>query len=49
VPYDDALVSVDRLRRGGATITVRSFSGLDHANSWIQAMAGAVRWFRALE
>ena len=49
VPYDDALVSVDRLRRGGATITVQSFSGLDHANSWIQAMAGAVRWFRALE
>ena len=49
VPYDDALVSVDRLRRGGATITVRSFSGLDHVNSWIQAMPGAVRWFRALE
>jgi pimeloyl-ACP methyl ester carboxylesterase len=49
VPYDDALVSVDRLRRGGATIAVRSFSGLDHANSWIQAMPRAIQWFRSLQ
>jgi hypothetical protein len=49
VPYDDALVSVDRLRRGGATITVRPFAGLDHANSWIQALPRAVQWFRTLE
>jgi len=49
VPYDDALVSVDRLRRSGATITVRSFSGLDHANSWIQAMPRAIQWFRTLQ
>ena len=49
VPYDDALVSVDRLRRSGATITVRSFSGLDHANSWIQTMPRAIQWFRTLQ
>jgi acetyl esterase/lipase len=49
VPYDDALVSVDRLRRAGGTMTVRSFEGLDHVNSWIQAMPRAVRWFRRLE
>jgi pimeloyl-ACP methyl ester carboxylesterase len=49
VPYEDALVSVDRLRRNGATIAVRSFSGLDHVNSWIQAMPRAIQWFRTLE
>jgi hypothetical protein len=49
VPYGDALVSVDRLRSRGAHVTVRSFSGLDHVNSWIQAMPRAVRWFRSLD
>ena len=49
VPYEDALVSVDRLRRNGATIAVRSFTGLDHVNSWIQAMPRAIQWFRTLE
>jgi pimeloyl-ACP methyl ester carboxylesterase len=46
VPYDDALVSVERLRRRGATIAVRTLPGLDHVNSWIQALPRAVRWFR---
>lgn len=49
VPFDDALVSVDRLRRAGATITVRTFSGLDHVNSWIQTMPRAIQWFRTIE
>jgi fermentation-respiration switch protein FrsA (DUF1100 family) len=49
VPYGDALVSVDRLRSTGADVTVRSFSGLDHVNSWIQAMPRAVTWFRSLD
>ena len=49
VPYDDALVSVDRLRRGGATIVVRSFAGFDHVNSWIQALPRALQWFRTLD
>ena len=46
VAYDVTLVSVDRLRRRGATIDVRTLPGLDHVNSWIQAMPRAVRWFR---
>jgi pimeloyl-ACP methyl ester carboxylesterase len=49
VPFDDALVSVDRLHRAGATITVRTFSGLDHVNSWIQTMPRAIQWFRTIE
>jgi hypothetical protein len=48
-PYGDALVSVERLRRRGATITVRTLPGFDHVNSWIQALPLAVRWFRAIE
>ena len=48
-PYDDALVSVERLRRRGATIAVRTLPGFDHVNSWIQALPRAVRWFRAIE
>ena len=48
-PYGDALVSVERLRRRGATITVRTLPGFDHVNSWIQALPRAVRWFRAIE
>ena len=49
VPYDDALVSVERLRRRGATIAVRTLPGFDHVNSWIQALPRAVRWFRAID
>jgi len=48
-PYEDALVSVERLRRRGATIAVRTLPGFDHVNSWIQALPRAVRWFRAIE
>jgi len=48
-PYGDALVSVERLRRRGATIAVRTLPGFDHVNSWIQALPRAVRWFRAVE
>ena len=49
VPYEDALVSVERLRRRGATVDVRTLPGFDHVNSWIQALPRAVRWFRAVE
>ena len=44
VPYDDALVSVERLRRRGATIVVRTLPGFDHVNSWYPGTAagGAV-------
>jgi hypothetical protein len=42
-------VSVERLRRRGATVHVRTLPGLDHVNSWTQAMPRAVRWFHALE
>ena len=48
-PYDDALVSVERLRRRGATIAVRTLPGFDHVNSWIQALPQAVRFFHAVE
>ena len=49
VPYEDALVSVDRLRSRGADVTVRPLPGFDHVNSWIQAMPRAVNWFRSLD
>ena len=49
VPYEDALVSVDRLRSRGAEVTVRRLPGFDHVNSWIQAMPRAVTWFRSLD
>ena len=49
VPFEDALVSVDRLRRRGADVTVRALPGFDHVNSWVQAMPRAVDWFRTLE
>jgi pimeloyl-ACP methyl ester carboxylesterase len=49
VPFDDVLVSVDRLRDRGADITVRRLPGFDHVNSWIQAMPRAVTYFRALD
>ena len=46
VAYDVTLVSVERLRRRGATIDVRTLPGFDHVNSWIQAMPRAARWFQ---
>jgi fermentation-respiration switch protein FrsA (DUF1100 family) len=49
VPYEDALVSVDRLRGRGADVTVEALPGFDHVNSWIQAMPRAVTWFRSLD
>ncbi len=49
VPYEDALVSSDRLRGGGADVTVEPLPGFDHVNSWIQAMPRAVTWFRSLD
>ena len=42
-PVSTPLVSVERLRRRGATIDVRMLPGFDHVNSWIQAMPRAVR------
>ena len=49
VPYEDALVSVDRLRSRGTDVTVRPLPGFDHVNSWVQAMPRAVTWFRSLD
>ena len=46
--YDDALVSVNRLRRRGGDITLRTVSG-DHVNSWIQALPRAAAYFVSLE
>jgi hypothetical protein len=46
VSFGDLLVSVDRLRKRGAEVTVAPLPGLDHVNSWVQAMPRAVRWFR---
>jgi dienelactone hydrolase len=48
VPYADALVSVERLRRRGADATVETLVAFDHVNSWIQAMPRAAAWFRSL-
>jgi hypothetical protein len=47
--FEDVLVSVDRLRNRGADVTVRTLPGLDHVNSWIQAMPRAAKYFRALD
>jgi pimeloyl-ACP methyl ester carboxylesterase len=49
VPYTLALQQVDHLRRRGAVLTVETFTGFDHVNSWIQAMPRAVSWFQSLE
>jgi len=49
VPYEDALVSADRLRGSGAVVTVEPIPGSDHVNSWVRAMPRAVTWFRSLE
>jgi hypothetical protein len=47
--FDDVLVSVDRLRRRGAGVTVRTLPGFDHVNSWVQAMPRAARYLRTLD
>ena len=47
--FDDALVSVNRLRNRGADITVKTLPGFDHVNSWIQAMPRALRYFKRLD
>ncbi|HET9901458.1 MAG TPA: hypothetical protein VFR46_10385 [Actinomycetes bacterium] len=44
--YEDALVSVDRLRKRGADISVRTLAGPDHVTSWIQSMPRAVKFFQ---
>ncbi|HVQ13301.1 MAG TPA: hypothetical protein VMS40_06910, partial [Vicinamibacterales bacterium] len=49
VPYSGALDSIDRLRGRGADVEVRTLTGFDHVNSWVQAMPRAARWFRSLE
>ena len=49
VPYGGALDSVDRLRSRGADVSVRTLTGFDHVNSWVQAMPRAARRFRSLE
>ncbi len=47
--FEDALLSVDRLRSRGADVSVRTLPGFDHVNSWIQAIPRAVTYFRALD
>jgi hypothetical protein len=49
VGFQDALVSVSRLRDRGADVSVRTLPGFDHVGSWIQAMPRAVRYFRTLD
>jgi hypothetical protein len=49
VNYTAALVSVDRLRRRGADVSVRTLPGFDHVNSWVQSMPRAVRYFKRLD
>jgi len=49
VPFGGALASVARLRSRGADVDVRTLTGVDHVNSWVQAMPRAARWFRSLE
>ena len=46
--YDDALVSVDRLRQRGGEVSLRSVSG-DHVNSWVQALPRAAAYFDSLD
>jgi hypothetical protein len=48
VPYDDALVSVDRLQRRGGDITFERVAG-DRVNSWVQALPRAAAYFASLE
>jgi fermentation-respiration switch protein FrsA (DUF1100 family) len=46
--FEDAMASVDRLGSRGAHITVTTFDGFDHINTWIQAMPRAVADFASL-
>jgi hypothetical protein len=46
--FEDAMLSVERLRRQGANIAVTTFDRVDHINSWIQAMPLAVTDFTSL-
>jgi fermentation-respiration switch protein FrsA (DUF1100 family) len=43
--FEDLLASVKRLRHRGAAVTIETLPGLDHVNSWSQAMPRAVRYF----
>ena len=45
--FEDMLVSVDRLRNRGADVTLEMLPGLDHVNSWVQAMPRAAEYFRS--
>jgi hypothetical protein len=45
--FEDAMASVDRLRRRGAHVTVTTYDGIDHINSWIHSMPQAVADFRS--
>ena len=47
VAFGDMLVSVDRLGRRGADVTVRRVPG-DHVTSWVRAMPRAAAYFRKL-
>jgi pimeloyl-ACP methyl ester carboxylesterase len=49
VPFEEVLVSVERLQRRGADTSVRRLPGLDHVNSWVRAMPRAARYFSTLE
>ena len=49
VPYEGALVSVERLRASGGDVSVEAMTRFDHVNSWIQAMPRAAGWFRSFE
>jgi fermentation-respiration switch protein FrsA (DUF1100 family) len=43
--FEDAMESVDRLRRRGAHVTVTTFDAIDHVNTWIHSMPQAVADF----
>jgi hypothetical protein len=49
VPYDHAVLSVERLRSGGAEVSIEELPGFDHVNSWVQAMPRAAAWFESLD
>lgn len=45
--FEDMLASVDRLRSRGADVALETLPGLDHVNSWVQAMPRAAEYFRS--
>ncbi len=47
--FDDALLSVERLRNRGADVSLETLSGFDHVNSWIQAMPRGVLYFKTFD